>query len=383
MIGAAAALAAAAAAGLQCEPAGAGALRLSWAAESNTDLYWVALLEGSGGRPFAIETVTPPQGAAVVNHTLRGLAPARRYWLQLRSHPASAPSTVWGWRAAAGAAAQCETLGEPAAAAPPPAPAPGVRHTRMWRVSENTYEIDLLSNHNAADYAAQVAFLTGANDNLFFELSRAPVTEYCVEHLDLDWAQYTSCNAPEAGTRNHHSDPICICFVYADRMIAQRPLSEMQRDCLAPAPGPNGTYSDPPCLCTGPDGKRSKYEVPAAAQTAVGRSTVMAPYFYWQIPRETYPGAAVIGYDYALPKGGECPEGVPLGTAGCTWRRRPRARVLWGDRLLRLGWNATSAPFWPLHASGPNVTGQLAHNAAVFGAAWEQVAALMERPPCG
>eukprot|EP00729_Bicosta_minor_P009375 gene9375-21569_t len=70
--------------------------------------------------------------------------------------------------------------------------------TDMYRVSEYTYEIDFLENHNSASRQGQTAFLTSTNDNLFFQLSKSPVTLYCVEHELVEdesgYAPYVSCN---------------------------------------------------------------------------------------------------------------------------------------------------------------------------------------------
>jgi hypothetical protein len=102
--------------------------------------------------------------------------------------------------------------------------------TAMYRVSEYTYDIDYLRNHDSADMKGSAAFLTSTNDNEFFQLRAAPVAEYCVEHFDAPkadaeaagarvngFAPYVSCNGPEADPRSHPSDPMCICDVYADR----------------------------------------------------------------------------------------------------------------------------------------------------------------------
>ena len=39
------------------------------------------------------------------------------------------------------------------------------------------------------------------------------------------------------------------------------------------------------------------------------------------------------------PCAGECPAGVPLGTAGCTWRRKPLAHIIWLADLLAAGFD--------------------------------------------
>eukprot|EP01065_Artemidia_motanka_P044843 TRINITY_DN6446_c0_g1_i1.p1 TRINITY_DN6446_c0_g1~~TRINITY_DN6446_c0_g1_i1.p1 ORF type:complete len:389 (+),score=24.83 TRINITY_DN6446_c0_g1_i1:110-1276(+) len=374
-------------AAITCTP-GKSSLVLSWERENNTDMYWFALLEGSAtGKMYAVETVASSEAQQTggrLQYVLRGLEADRTYWVQLRSHPASAPSTVWGWRVPHAAIA-CTTCSDCADTLPaPPAPrVTGTKRTRMWRVSENTYDIDLLSNHNAADYPGQVAFLSGTNDGTFFQLSKVPVTEYCVEHADVPWASYISCNAPEAGTKNTHANPICICMVFADRMQAHQTTAEIGAHCDQQKSTGNGTFDNPTCRCRSADGKNfSEYVVPARSGTHIGRAPVMKPFFYYQRPRESYPVTGVIGENFALPRGGECVNGEEIGTGGCTWRRLPRARVLWGDRLLRHGWNNTEQRFWPLREHGPNITSRIEQNSVAFDSAWRSVSALMQAPEC-
>ena len=72
---------------------------------------------------------------------------------------------------------------------------PGARSkfTRMYRVSELTYAVDFLANHDSADLEGQIAFLSSGAPDGRPEFSRLPVTEYCVEHLDRPFAEYISC----------------------------------------------------------------------------------------------------------------------------------------------------------------------------------------------
>ena len=194
----------------------------------------------------------------------------------------------------------------------------------MYRVSEYTYEIDFLENHNSASRQGQTAFLTSTNDNLFFQLSKSPVTLYCVEHELVEgesgYAPYVSCNGqsrralpvrliwthctknkntpafvkptlicipnlgPEADPRNQPADPICICDVYADRMIALQPAAEMDAACGIGIHRPDGTHSNPDCNCTGVGPSNpstpSKWNVPVASATHIGMMPTWLPYVY-------------------------------------------------------------------------------------------------------
>jgi hypothetical protein len=121
----------------------------------------------------------------------------------------------------------------------------------------------------------QCAFLTSTNDNLFFQLAKSPVTRYCVEHEDTSstgFAPYISCNGPEAKPRNDPADPICICDVYADRMIALQSKTEMDGACGPGVMHSDGTHTNPDCNCTGVGvgASPSKWAVPTTSYTHIG-----------------------------------------------------------------------------------------------------------------
>jgi hypothetical protein len=44
-----------------------------------------------------------------------------------------------------------------------------------------------------------------------------------------------------------------------------------------------------------------------------------------------------IGIWFSTPKGGQCPEGQPIGTGACSWRRESAGRILYGYELIKLG----------------------------------------------
>ena len=262
----------------------------------------------------------------------------------------------------------------------------GAVYTEMFRVSEYTYEVDFLPNHNSASFEAQAAFLTSTNDNLFFQLARSPVTRYCVEHLDptpRGFAPYVSCNGPEADPRNSPADPICICDVWADRMIALQPRSEFLAACGPVTWRPDGTHTNPDCNCTGPDGSRSKWQTSEESQRFVGMMPAYMPYFYFQLPAQSYNGTRRIGENWSTPRRGQCNETQALGDGGCTWRRLPAASVVMGQQLLDLGWNNTAVQHWPLHRHGPNQTDQYLNNLAVFRKGWAALDARLSPRCCG
>jgi len=268
---------------------------------------------------------------------------------------------------------------------------PGAVPTPMYRVSEYTYEIDFLTNHNSADLEGQVAFLSSTNDNLFFQMTKSPITEYCVERLaaaggsggEAGFADYVSCNGPEADPRNDPADPICICNVFPDRMIGLQPSSEMDSACGAVQWASDGSHSSPPCNCTGATGVISKWSTPNRSDYYVGAMPTWLPYFYYQTPAAAYPGAVRFGANYATPRKGECLQDATVGDGGCTWLRAPAARVVWGADLLQRGWNRTAVQHWPLHRYGPNTSRQILTNLPVFKAAFAGLGQLLSPRCCG
>eukprot|EP00300_Choanocystis_sp_HF-7_P000781 c10644_g1_i1.p1 GENE.c10644_g1_i1~~c10644_g1_i1.p1 ORF type:complete len:260 (+),score=43.76 c10644_g1_i1:411-1190(+) len=243
----------------------------------------------------------------------------------------------------------------------------------MYRVSENTVEVDFLPNHNSASHDALAAFLTNdIGDGAY--LDHASVTQYCVEHLNpeqVGWAPYASCNGPEADPFNNPEDPMCICFVYADRLIALQPKEVFDSRC-----NPiiwNGTFHDDPICNCSRDGVWSKWVIPERSETYIGMMPVYLPYFYYQVPRTTYPTRTSVGVNYSTPKKGACSPNQSIGDNGCTWKQISIAKVLYIDDLLERGWNTTIQNHWPMHEYGPNTTLQTLQNIDVFQRTWGSV----------
>jgi hypothetical protein len=86
-----------------CSDATATTLKVSWAEEPLTDLYYVQLSD-TDGKPYALQTT------ATSSITLIDLVPDTAYTLSVRSHP-SEFNIVWGWRPA-GLAFKCKTMSE-------------------------------------------------------------------------------------------------------------------------------------------------------------------------------------------------------------------------------------------------------------------------------
>ena len=94
------------------------------------------------------------------------------------------------------------------------------------------------------------------------------------------------------------------------------------------------------CNCPG-----TQSELPPPSHPSlkyVGRSPVYLPYVGQELmPRTQYDASILAGYNFHFPKRGKCAENAPLGTDGCTWRREPVARMIYGHDLLAAGWNRT------------------------------------------
>eukprot|EP01043_Picozoa_sp_COSAG02_P016571 COSAG02_NODE_732_length_17973_cov_6.920275_9_plen_382_part_00 len=85
-------------AALSCEALSSSALSVSWPCVDATDLYYVALFataaEAGGETPKPAAILT----SQACHTVLEDLLPSTTYYLRVRSHPTTAPSTVWGWR---------------------------------------------------------------------------------------------------------------------------------------------------------------------------------------------------------------------------------------------------------------------------------------------
>jgi hypothetical protein len=132
-------------------------------------------------------------------------------------------------------------------------------------------------------------------------------------------------------------------------------------------------------------GAWSKWIVSPKTARYVGRAPTYLPYFYYQEPADTYPGATQIGSFYSTPAKGACLEGQPLSTAplGCTWQRRSEAQLIYGQQLLAAGWNSSSPSHWPLHKFGPNTTVTVMQNQPIFDSVWDGLAAWQSFRCCG
>lgn len=220
----------------------------------------------------------------------------------------------------------------------------------------------------------------------FFDFERSPIVEYCVETAVVsstpigkytNGVPYTSCNAPEGEAfGNTARRPICISAAYADRVIGHQTKQEVEASCGVAGPS-NGWY--PRCNVSGTD--TVFYSSSSLPYRHMGTLSVYSPFYYFQFPGTGYmPGAsAEIGTWFAFPAPGACNQTQSVGDGGCTWKRQPRSRILWGVDLLAAGWNASNT-FDERTGDRANMTTMVSTNIAAFRRA---LAKLGPAPRCG
>lgn len=226
---------------------------------------------------------------------------------------------------------------------------------------------------------------------------RSPMTEYCVEHAAAPqtdpvpggdgFAQYVSCNSDECDgvllpTGNVPRDPTCICWVWDDRMISQEPKSRTLAVCSPDDKEPWVGANQCNCSIGMPGTEAALLPENAPMANYVGRSRVFLPYYRYKDPAEDYPVSVLLGDNLSFPKKGACGEGGKLGDGGCTWKRLPTSRMLYGQDLLDAGWSTAEA--WP--ASGGSVEHEIAFtqaNVDVFEVALERLERFVTKRCCG
>ena len=127
-----------------CSGATATTLKVSWAMEPQTDLYYVQLSDplNTAGTPYALQTTATP------SITLMDLVPDTEYTLSVRSHP-SEFNIVWGWRPAA-ASFKCKTAAERADAP-----------SQLRRVGNGPHESEIALSWSPVEGAAEATHAVG------------------------------------------------------------------------------------------------------------------------------------------------------------------------------------------------------------------------------
>lgn len=196
------------------------------------------------------------------------------------------------------------------------------------RQNATTTVVDFLTNHNAGDIESDSLFLTGIHGSHFIRnFSANTIAQYCVEVSLSPFADYVSCNALD-NQSVFNATQTCVCNNEIDRRIGHRSVT--------PACPPDSTGR---ALC-----KCSRASASASARY-VGMMPTYLPWMCgsWGDGNGTCAINTPFGRWYSLPGEGQCAEGEPLGSKGCTWRRMPVAKVLRGAELIRQGWNSSDA----------------------------------------
>ena len=221
-----------------------------------------------------------------------------------------------------------------------------------------------------------------------FSMFSTPMAEYCVENQAAPvpatpthaagWAEYVSCDAPEAGESNHPTDPVCVCWVSWDRaVVSHEPAHVYAKYCNVTSSGHH--HGAHPCTCDDANETGSIFLRDGSTSARfVGKSAVYLPYTFYTTPRESWPATdnSSVGDNFSTPKNGSCAEGAKLGDAGCTWKRLPRARIMYYGDLLEAGWDASLPHDTPESSSGS------LHNIASMKDSWGRVGAQYFSPRC-
>ena len=93
---------------------------------------------------------------------------------------------------------------------------------------------------------------------------------------------------------------------------------------------------------------------------------------------DSYPISVLAGDNLSFPKKGACNETQNLGENGCTWKRLPASRMLYGSDLLAHHWN-TSDPKVSVKYELELTMG----NVAVFDRALDSLSQLIAPRCCG
>lgn len=313
-----------------------------------------------------------------------------------------------------------------------------IEFLEVFRVSEETSDIDLLENHNSGDIVGEAAFLTDSGNfvmpisqlrkdkcakalNLttcgskrgkacmsclhaawelselirsecsdptaswpkdnkvanafckngfgFFDWTKTPISRYCVARRKRNFAEYMSCNAPEADiVNNQHSNPVCICACYADRIIGQQSPNTIEMHC---GKTNISTFIYPQCNCS-----RDSVLMPnnSESRTWIGSMEVKCPYFKALVPQSNYSGSVSCGRWFSHPRGGSClspdPSSPRMWDQGCSWKRDPKGYSILGTDLLQSGWNRSSS-FDDKTGLRLDTTNQTLENAKVMQKAFE------------
>ena len=142
-----------------CEPLSSSTMLVHFNETSDADLYYVQLATpGSEDSPFALVTATSSPVS------VEGLSPNATYAVSMRAHDAATPSIAWGpsWGEPSESAV-CTTLpsqGRERLVLPSTSGADSnSSFLRVYRISEYSFDVDFLENHDAASADAMPLYM--------------------------------------------------------------------------------------------------------------------------------------------------------------------------------------------------------------------------------
>lgn len=374
---------------LRCAKSTSTSMQLEWTASPGRihlyDLEVGATEASTETMPFSSVTVTGTSA------TIDELKPSTDYFFKVRAHCAAtgfdgctggAAQMIAGWSNFS-AIVPCTTSSATTTAVSQPSAAVKLHSVaavdtmflEVYRVTENmkTWP-DFLANHNSGDLLGDSAFLTnsggsmtpGHSDSHFFDFITSPRVRYCVEVQKVDlsdvsrtssyppfipinqsFSDYLSCNGAGGGGTAGNGDPLgwenytCICDNHIDRTFSHQTDEQLAKFC--PGSGGAGHYGPGRMSCNCSDTSL------ASSRKHVGFMPMVLPinmHFGPAPPPAPGPLPTEYGGWYHFPAETKCPDdGTPVGTNGCTWRRDPRAHMLYGKDLVAAGWNTSVGGF--------------------------------------
>ena len=141
--------------------ASSSSLSISWSSNPAAfSQYYVEIAHNAGDKPFALQTSS---GNAL---EFKGLMPSTNYTISLRALPVTAPSQVWGpaWKAG-NDVISCRTASAFTDTDYVSITTPSSRNKtttsfmRVYRISEYSFDVDFLRNHDTASVDAMPLYL--------------------------------------------------------------------------------------------------------------------------------------------------------------------------------------------------------------------------------
>ena len=126
-------------------------------------------------------------------------------------------------------------------------------------------------------------------------------------------------------------------------MISHQPKNQTLHDCSVDLQLPWVGANQCNCSAGAPGTEATHLRPEAPMANFIGRSKIYLPYYHYHTPLDSYPISVLAGDNLSFPKRGACNETQSLGDDGCTWKRLPNSRMLYGSDFLAHGWN-TSDP---------------------------------------